>query len=297
MMSIHLHILIIIGSQTRKCLIDNEIFQTGNDFNMNLDSDIVWRNTGDVGIETISKTIKFLGRKDCIVKKLGHKINLTKIEVHTLLLQEVDRCACIWISDKQKVVLLFTSTSDIINNEIIRKELVKCLEIYELPDEICHVNILPLNEHGKLSYSDAIRIYTAHISEKKSVKIDKFYEILHTLLQLNEQSKSKINSSSFIELGGTSIIAIQFLNSLLVENDAFFNLLKMLLNENDCIEYVYEHYKSVQNFQSKRDFSYESIPGTSKRMKTELKYDMTIQWSCNLGKCIDASPTIYEQSR
>lgn len=122
----------------------------------NLYSDKIYR-TGDIVKYNERGELEFVSRKDFQIKHNGNRIELGEIEVAVNSLEDVTNAACIFDSERDKIVLYYTTASgdqlDIIN--LVKDRLPK----YMFPNESLHVATLPYNMNGKIDRIELKRQY------------------------------------------------------------------------------------------------------------------------------------------
>lgn len=124
----------------------DEVF-TQNPLNKNY-PDMIYR-TGDIVYKNKEGLIIFVGRKDSQIKHQGYRIELGEIENAVLSISEIDN-ACVIYNDKDKNIILFYESKNIVTPVEIRKELIKYLPKYMLPTVFTKLDKLPKNPNGKI---------------------------------------------------------------------------------------------------------------------------------------------------
>ncbi|KAJ8962455.1 hypothetical protein NQ317_013440, partial [Molorchus minor] len=166
---------IVIGSTSRICYLDKE--------NPEDHHQPVFRETGDLANAT-DKGIFLIGRKNKVIKRFGHRINLAKIE--SLLFKDTSlESRCIWSREHNKI-MLFILIKDLdltIKEKIIDKLRVKLIGILteeNLPDFIEIVQNFSLTSHGKVNEKALERLYL--MPKTKSSYVDTFLLSLEQIL-------------------------------------------------------------------------------------------------------------------
>lgn len=103
--------------------------------------------TGDIGRYNERGELVFVSRKDYQIKHMGHRIELGEIEVNVSMLPGIRMAACIYDSEKKKIVLWYDGDLD--DRELTR-ELKTKLPRYMLPNRIYRVDKLPFTANGKI---------------------------------------------------------------------------------------------------------------------------------------------------
>ena len=99
--------------------------------------------TGDLGKLNDNGEFVYVGRKDFMIKHMGHRIELPEIE---LAAQKLAERACA-IFKNYKINLFFTGICD---ESVLLDELKKNLPIYMLPNRLIKLENFTLNTHGKI---------------------------------------------------------------------------------------------------------------------------------------------------
>lgn len=314
-------IYMFTGSSTRKCLVGSEI----QNFTPLNNDNILWRSTGDVGEIKSNGQICFRGRSDRVIKRYGHKVNLLEIETVASNLVEVNHSACVWLPKYNSLLLLFSSLTDV--NESLWNYLKTKLEQYSLPDHIHRINDIPLSIHGKVSMTKACGIYE-NLIKSNQIQLDTLF--INTLREMfpspNPRFIENIEDKSFSELGGNSVMCLQFINKLEnITNINFTNIFSYLISECslktvlqaiktevvksrnllklDAIDFPEKSFvnkvidsKLISGDERKRHPTPDE--GLSKRTcisRKNCNHDTEVKmlWKINLGKCIDANPVLF----
>lgn len=270
---------IFIGSQTRVCFINN--ITSKNEF---------FHATGDIGKLSNDSKIFYIGRKNDTVKRLGHKINLNKIE--EMIEKETDlKNKCVWFESKLLNFLVIENYQE--KDKILDKLRIKLLHALPpqyYPDFFDIIPKIPLSSHGK-----ANKILLQNIYLENKITYTGKYEILFKnllfkYLGVDESVLDENVHSSFIQMGGNSILAIQLLSEfcdlLRCENSQILNVL-FQSDLASCLD-------SLKNFQPIRKCELNApIPITQiKRLKTSHT-NLKINWKYNLMACVDATPLVF----
>lgn len=103
--------------------------------------------TGDIGRRNEAGELLFVSRRDYQIKHMGHRIELGEIEVNVNMLPGVQMAACIYDTEKVKIVLFFVG-------ELSEKELTTALKTklprYMLPNKIIKLEQMPFTANGKI---------------------------------------------------------------------------------------------------------------------------------------------------
>lgn len=255
---------------------------------MNTNTEI-FRGSGDLVYKRNDKYY-YHSRKDDTVKRYGSKINLKKIERRLKLLKELEDVCCLWINQRNKLVIFYKPAKDLTQDYIWH--LLKLNTDYNTyPDYICPVDYFPLTTSGKVSKTELVAIFESKIntSYEHGHAKDLFVQELKNVLQ-NLNFKT-----SFLNLGGSSITALTIITKL--ENVLKINLnnlMSMLLDENIPLEHSIKYVSDqlileneYKELTRKRNIVKQAI-GHSPNFKLHLL------WKYDLQKCIDATPTLFQ---
>lgn len=105
--------------------------------------------TGDLAYRNESGDLIFKGRKDCLIKHMGNRVNLGEIEhiaVDTLKL--VSNCCVVYNFEKKIITMFYESNGKSILE--IRKALATQMPRYMVPNEYIEIEQLPRNTNGKI---------------------------------------------------------------------------------------------------------------------------------------------------
>lgn len=298
------HFAFISVSKTRNCMILNK--GKGKD-EQNF---LKFVDTGDIG-EINGGTIYYRGRRDDTIKRFGHKVNLQLIEVTIMQCPKVKTCACLWLPKPLLLVVYFSSET--INSQEL-SDFLKCkLDEKHWPDKIMRVDNLPTNSHGKISKQLLCKMYEKTTGTPQSLDSLKmlFMKELNMLLKkcyTYEQVKSK----DFFAIGGTSFVALTMANKLSLTFPQMGKLiLPYLLSRNTIDEIIQIVQKEIFGEDSKRKRQMKRCRSANNSEKPPsnvgqlaIKKANTVQsintiqfmplWTVDTGKCIDATPTLFQ---
>lgn len=117
--------------------------------------DLIYK-TGDMAIKDADGNFVFASRKDHQIKHMGHRIELGEIESDVNLVDNIGNCCCIFVKEKNKIVLFYTGT---IEKSELTKELKKRLPRYMLPNSIVNIEKIPLTLNGKMDRIEMEKIF------------------------------------------------------------------------------------------------------------------------------------------
>lgn len=102
--------------------------------------------TGDLGYYNEHGEIIYLCRKDFQIKHNGYRIELGEIETAVASLHYIKHSCVLYINE---IVLIYVS-ENMIDEDIIKRDLVKIIPKYEIPTRIIKVEELPMTPNGKI---------------------------------------------------------------------------------------------------------------------------------------------------
>ena len=117
--------------------------------------------TGDIAFYNEEGDLVFTSRKDFQIKHMGHRIELGEIEVAALSLDGIEKCGCIYDSEKKKIVLYCEcAAGSELTAPQIKAMLTEKLSTYMVPNRILLIDKVPLNANGKIDRVELKRIYS-----------------------------------------------------------------------------------------------------------------------------------------
>ena len=103
--------------------------------------------TGDLARCDAAGEFYYIGRKDFQIKHMGHRIELSEIEVQMTAVPGVERALCAYLADKGKILAFYTGEAD---KAAITGALREILPGYMIPNLFMQVDAMPLNKNGKI---------------------------------------------------------------------------------------------------------------------------------------------------
>ncbi|KAF9814728.1 hypothetical protein SFRURICE_014823 [Spodoptera frugiperda] len=290
---------IILVSKSRKCVILNK--SKGREEQNSLK----FLDTGDIG-EVKSGTIYYRGRRDDVIKRFGHKVNLMNIEAAIMQCPRVKTCSCLWLP-KPMLLAVYFSSETLSSQEL--SDFLKCkLDDKHWPDKIIRVDNLPTNSHGKVSKytlcSMLEKLMKVPLTED-SIKVSFMKELKATIGTnfIYDQIKDK----DFFALGGTSFLAISLCNSLSLACPQFGKLiLPYLMTQKHTIDEIMQiAYKQLCMDETKarkrlkrtrNESENAAIDEFVKRssLRSISSVEFATIWRYDTGKCVDASPVLFQ---
>lgn len=237
--------------------------------------------TGDL-VERKDGEFYYISRCSEVVKRYGNRVDLKHIQEAARKSNQIKEACCVF-DTLSNTLGLFVQLKECSSedNHIIWCFLRKELEPKELPDVVRIVKYLPLSSHGKLSNSKLVEMLM--IPQSNSGSARKYFT--KKLEEIFGNDPKDIAHRSFMDLGGTSFLALSIVSELeRVYKCLLSGLMGMMLNPTipilDLLSYI----------------ETEAIPNISNGtlLKQVFVEEPQIHWKFDLGKCIDATPTILQ---
>ncbi|XP_034825211.1 beta-alanine-activating enzyme [Maniola hyperantus] len=293
---------IILVSKTRKCVILNKSMGTEEE------NSLKFIDTGDIG-EVKNGTIYYRGRKDDIIKRFGHKVNLQAIEATVMQCPRVKTCSCVWLPKPMLLVVYFSSET-LSSQELLN--FLKCkLNEKFWPDKTIKVDNLPTNPHGKISKQMLSQLFEKSSQMPKTLDSLRlmFLKELKVSLGLNVTYED-IKHKDFFAVGGTSFLAVLMCNklSLMYPQFGHFILPFLVIRKktiDEIIQLAYQELnlevktskKRLKRSRSNTESFISTAQSTKKLVKNpehQTPVEYVVLWLYDTGKCVDASPTLYQ---
>lgn len=107
--------------------------------------------TGDLAQYDEEGNLIFVARTDFQIKHMGRRIELGEIEAIAGAMDEIDRCCCLYNTEKKKIVLFVQLAKDVIRTGVqLRSKMRDIITSYMLPNKVVVLDRLPLNANGKI---------------------------------------------------------------------------------------------------------------------------------------------------
>ncbi|MBQ7231739.1 MAG: amino acid adenylation domain-containing protein [Bacillales bacterium] len=171
--------------------------------------------TGDRG-KLIHGCIWFLGRQDTQIKKRGYRIELGEIE-NVLQSIEYVKQAKVGYKDYKIYAFVCAKGTNSIDLEKLMASLKKKMPDYYLPDTICVVSEMPLNENGKVD----LKQLWANLQKGENGRLEEeflFTELEKSIGQIwKEVLKYKnkfLRNDDFFQCGGDSLRAVEVVSRI-----------------------------------------------------------------------------------
>lgn len=95
-------------------------------------------------------------RKDFQIKHMGHRVELTEIEICIDSLDGVERSCCLFDEDKDRIIAVFVGT---VENRDIISVLKSKLPTYMHPNVYYQIDNIPINKNGKINRKKIMDLY------------------------------------------------------------------------------------------------------------------------------------------
>ncbi|KAL1379968.1 hypothetical protein pipiens_014533, partial [Culex pipiens pipiens] len=275
-----------LGSRVRKCLVDGEEGMLESE-------DVLYRRTGDLVELRADGKYYYLGRCDDMVKRFGVRVSLAQIEQVGDRYQEITKSFAVFDESSHKLLLLYTAIDKEFDEQLLRKHLRANLPKSHHPDELIQVQSFPLNAHGKIDRQLLKKQYCGKAVADISTNLQEFFaeQLLKLLgislnfsLKDHATKRAKLDREcSFVDAGGTSMQAVQLVTSI---QDQFSvgisNLIGMLLDKTVSLKDVATYLDDVR------------CGSNEPTLESTLKIEVSIKFRFDMGKCIDATPTVFK---
>lgn len=112
--------------------------------------------TGDLGMYNEKGELFFISRKDFQIKHMGHRIELSEIELAIERIKDITRVCCIYDEKKDKIIAFYQGKAE---NKMIFEELSSVLPSFMIPNQFITVEEMPLNKNGKIDRNALMELY------------------------------------------------------------------------------------------------------------------------------------------
>lgn len=307
-----------IKSQFRKCAVK----QSSHEFNLSEEID-----TGDLVRTVISDNevkLYFEGRNDGLIKRNGKRVNLHMINNAIAALQEVQSCT-VWY-DKQEqnqiglIIACVIRTSSFSDCEHFPNHIKLCLTKSSLPshcipDKIIEMKMFPLTCHGKVDKKEIVRQCRNNCCETNEKQIDVDLFVKNSISNILFGRKYvEYKGEKFLNVGGDSLKAVQLLNVIsdnvniselridfmtLLFTEKLCNFVQVITNcklkktDNDQLLNHNQIHDGI--IQTKRFLKQNLLINDAKKKKlSPQRTSFSLQWKFDTGKCVDASPLLFQ---
>lgn len=285
-------------SKTRQCYLLNKSKGLGEE------NSLKFIDTGDFG-EIRNGTVYYRGRKDDVIKRFGHKVNMQLIESTVMQCPRVKTCSCIWLP-KPLLLVVYFSSETLSSQEL--SDFLKCkLDDKHWPDKVVRVESMPTNSHGKISKLLLSWMFDKDMGSPQNLDTLKsnFLKELKIAMCRNftyEQIKDK----DFFSIGGTSFLAVTLCNKLSILCPQFGKfILPHLMSQRHIGEIMLMAHKEICVEEQKpkkrmkrcRSNSESYNDCVSKKTNDNIScnpVEFIVVWTFDTGKCVDASPTLFQ---
>ncbi len=178
--------------------------------------------TGDLARYLPDGSVEILGRIDNQVKLRGFRIELEEIESVLSQCENIKHCAVIIRGSEkvnQNIAAYYVPAEGEINDDELRKYLMRRLPDFMIPAQFIKLDELPLTSNGKINRKNLALInHVQNLDESFSIPKTPVEEVLANIFA-DVLSKNKISTNeNFFSLGGHSLLATQVISRI---RDAF----------------------------------------------------------------------------
>lgn len=238
--------------------------------------------TGDL-VERKDGEFYYISRCSEVIKRYGTRVDLKRINEVANKYELMKEACCVFDTASNTLGLFVqlsqTSVKDIPNMwTLLRKE----LQPKELPDAIRIVENFPLSNHGKISNRKLIQML---MTKKPPPSIPADVYFLRKLEEIFGNDIKEIKHRSFMDLGGTSFLALSITSDLeRVYKCLLTRLMVMMLDPTTLITCILKYIETTA-------ISYYS---NNEQLNEIFVGQPQIYWKYDLGKCVDATPTLLQ---
>lgn len=113
--------------------------------------------TGDIVCLNENDELIYYGRKDFQIKHRGNRIELGEIENAVNSVPNMEMCACLYDSEKERIVLFYQALN--VSNKDIRNHISDMIPSYMIPNIMICVDNMPKNQNGKIDRKKLLELY------------------------------------------------------------------------------------------------------------------------------------------
>ncbi|XP_065356367.1 beta-alanine-activating enzyme [Calliphora vicina] len=298
-----------IGSSIRRCFIP----QSDDSIKIIELTDTLYRKAGDLVECNSNGHYYYIGRTNNTIKRLGKRLcldSLNKKVEHILNDKNMSyKVISVWHKESTKLIFYLVNSNNVPIEEksSILKIFKQNLENHEQPDKIFYSNELPLNRHGKLDRKTILNQILSTKLKQTLTPLEIFKEFLTNVMgfQLNDHEEKKLSDLetvkrlklstdiSFFKAGGTSFQALSLATELaeqMEQSEQQRIIVEMLLDDTSTIEEILKFLLMVTRKLENESCVLESLQNNFTNLSLKLL------WRHDLKKCIDAAPSLYEDS-
>ncbi|XP_054269748.1 beta-alanine-activating enzyme isoform X2 [Macrosteles quadrilineatus] len=293
-----------IGSKTRICMVEGDIWDQM--------TSPVFRPTGDL-VTVKNNRYDYIGRKDNLVKRWGHRVSLDDVEAVASEHTDVAAVCCVLCKDILALYICLRKGTSAVHTvkDSLKQILLKRLNKASVPDVILLVDELPLNRHGKIN-KNKLKMMLPELKDDEAKYENSIDLFKHLWKKYTCQDVTE--DSGFLSIGGNSVTAMLIVNSMALRGfDLSMTVLTEMLNNGTLSDScrLIESYSGSQSlrvtqshsepdgnvFKKKKidntnDVMFFKMKGSTNNLSEMVESNvLNIAWSYNLGKCVDASPT------
>lgn len=229
------------------------------------------------------------------------------VESTVMQCPRVKTCSCVWLPKPSLLVVYFSSET--LNSQEL-SDFLKCkLDDKHWPDKVLRVDNLPTNSHGKISKVLISKMFEKSFGTPQNLDTLKSNLLKELKLTMCRNfTYEQIKDKDFFSIGGTSFLAVTMCNKLSFISPQFGKfLLPHLMSQRHNIgeillmaqkEICIEEPKPKKRMKRSRSNTESFNDGASKKTNIETvscnPIEFIVVWKFDTGKCVDASPTLFQ---
>ncbi|WP_045825502.1 non-ribosomal peptide synthetase [Teredinibacter turnerae] len=187
-----------------------------------------WYKSGDLAAFDVDKHLIFKGRIDDQIKLRGHRLEPGEIEAAVHAIDYVNGAAVVVHKTGQGLQLVLFLTGEEQAEDKVRKDIVRYIPKWAMPNRIIWKTSFPLTVNGKINYK-LLRAEVASISGVDSVSVEYANDLENSVAGIWRnvlQRPCIARDDNFLHLGGDSLTALVVVSSL---RNLGFNISSSLL--------------------------------------------------------------------
>lgn len=228
----------------------NDVSKTEKSFIKIPETGITIYKTGDLGRLLPDGNIEFIGRIDTQVKIGGYRIELGEIENAILDIKEIKSAVACANTEKTGILaFVVRQEGKNITTEEIKTVIKEKLPSYMLPNNIVHLEQLPLTNNGKIDRKTLLQLHCVKKSssnnsrnqEMSNQNYDLMIDVFAEILELNKEDIDI--DQNFFSMGGDSILGVKIIARL---KEAGITLSPRMIFESPTIRELSQVWQTTQ---------------------------------------------------
>lgn len=231
------------------------------------------------------------------------------IESTIMQCPRVKTCSCVWLPKPSLLVVYFSSET--LNSQEL-SDFLKCkLDDKHWPDKVVRVDNLPTNSHGKIS-----KLLISSMCEKNlgnpqnldSMTLKSIFLKELKVAMCRNFTYEQIKDKHFFAIGGTSFLAVSMCNKLSLTCPQFGKLIlpylmsqrhtigeiMIIVQKEICLEEPRSKKRTKRCMSHPESFNDYASKKTNRESVLCNSLEFIVVWSYDTGKCVDASPTLFQ---